>query len=70
MWAQFSSFFSFTDFQAYHFSRDDIYLPGFHKFFKESAEEEMKHAQKVDFTRLGVDRKQYFVLSAKQRSST
>ena len=34
-------------FQAMHFDRDDINLPGFHKFFKESAEEEMKHAQKV-----------------------
>ncbi|CAH3020572.1 unnamed protein product [Porites evermanni] len=29
-----------------HFNRDDINLPGFHKFFLESAEEEMKHAQK------------------------
>ena len=34
-------------FQAMHFDRDDINLPGFHKFFKESAEEEMKKAQKV-----------------------
>ncbi|CAH3175050.1 unnamed protein product [Porites lobata] len=32
--------------QAMHFNRDDINLPGFHKFFLESAEEEMKHAQK------------------------
>ncbi|CAH3175223.1 unnamed protein product, partial [Porites evermanni] len=32
---------------AMHFDRDDINLPGFHKFFKESAEEEMKHAQKL-----------------------
>lgn len=31
---------------AMHFDRDDINLPGFHKFFKESAEEEMEHAQK------------------------
>jgi len=30
-----------------HFDRDDIHLPGFHKFFKESAEEEMEHAQKA-----------------------
>lgn len=30
---------------AYHFDRDDIHLPGFHKFFKESSEEELKHAQ-------------------------
>jgi len=29
---------------AYHFDRDDIHLPGFHKFFKESSEEELKHA--------------------------
>jgi len=29
---------------AYHFDRDDINLPGFHKFFKESSEEELKHA--------------------------
>ena len=33
-----------------HFNRDDINLPGFHKFFLESAEEEMKHAQKVILT--------------------
>ncbi|XP_074633272.1 ferritin, higher subunit-like [Acropora palmata] len=32
---------------AMHFDRDDINLPGFHKFFKESAEEEMEHAQKL-----------------------
>lgn len=31
-----------------HFDRDDIDLPGFHKFFKESAEEEMEHAQKAN----------------------
>ncbi|XP_074633273.1 ferritin, heavy subunit-like [Acropora palmata] len=31
---------------AMHFDRDDMNLPGFHKFFKESAEEEMEHAQK------------------------
>ena len=36
--------------QAMHFNRDDINLPGFHKFFLESAEEEMKHAQKVILT--------------------
>jgi len=29
---------------AMHFDRDDINLPGFHKFFKESSEEELKHA--------------------------
>lgn len=29
---------------AAHFSRDDNYLPGFVKFFKEAAEEEHKHA--------------------------
>lgn len=29
---------------AMHFDRDDIDLPGFHKFFKESSEEELKHA--------------------------
>ncbi|KAK2573273.1 Soma ferritin [Acropora cervicornis] len=34
-------------YKAMHFDRDDINLPGFHKFFKESAEEEMEHAQKV-----------------------
>jgi len=32
---------------AYHFDRDDIALPGFHKFFKESSEEERGHAQKL-----------------------
>jgi len=30
---------------AYHFERDDINLPGFHKFFKKQSEEEHKHAQ-------------------------
>lgn len=39
-------------FQAMHFDRDDINLPGFHNFFKESAEEEMKNAQKVIFRQL------------------
>ena len=33
--------------QATHFDRDDINLPGFKKFFKESSEEELKHAQQV-----------------------
>lgn len=33
--------------QAMHFDRDDIDLPGFHKFFKESSEEELKHAHMV-----------------------
>jgi len=28
---------------AEHFNRDDINLPGFHKFFKESSEKELKH---------------------------
>lgn len=32
---------------AMHFDRDDIDLPGFYKFFKESAEEEMEHAQRL-----------------------
>jgi len=32
---------------AYHFDRDDIALPGFHKFFKESSDEERGHAQKL-----------------------
>lgn len=32
---------------AMHFNRDDINLPGFHKFFKESSEEELKHAHKL-----------------------
>lgn len=30
---------------AYHFQRDDISLPSFHKFFMKQAEEEHKHAQ-------------------------
>ncbi|XP_068687174.1 uncharacterized protein [Montipora foliosa] len=32
---------------ALHFDRDDINLPGFYKFFKDSAEEEMEHAKKL-----------------------
>ncbi|XP_046852797.1 soma ferritin-like [Xenia sp. Carnegie-2017] len=31
---------------AYHFDRDDVALPGFHKFFKKCAEEEREHAEK------------------------
>merc|ERR1712130_150121 len=30
---------------AAHFDRDDIALPGFHKFFKKSYEEESEHAE-------------------------
>jgi len=32
---------------AYHFDRDDVALPGFHKYFKEMSEEERGHAQKL-----------------------
>lgn len=32
---------------AMHFNRDDINLPGFHKFFKEASEEEREHAMKL-----------------------
>ncbi|CAL8069171.1 unnamed protein product [Calicophoron daubneyi] len=32
---------------AYHFSRDDVALPGFHKFFLKQSEEEREHAQKL-----------------------
>ena len=35
-----------------HFNRDDINLPGFHKFFKEASEEEREHAKKVFLFRL------------------
>jgi len=31
---------------AWYFDRDDVALPGFHKFFKESSEEEREHAEK------------------------
>ncbi|KAH9490118.1 hypothetical protein Btru_044993 [Bulinus truncatus] len=30
---------------AYHFDRDDVALPGFHKFFKKQSEEERGHAE-------------------------
>ena len=33
--------------QAYYFDRDDVALPGFHKFFKKSSEEEREHAEKL-----------------------
>jgi CHASE3 domain sensor protein len=33
--------------QSYHFDQDEHYMPGFSKFFKEMAEEEHEHAQKV-----------------------
>uniref|UniRef100_A0A1W7RAJ3 Ferritin n=1 Tax=Hadrurus spadix TaxID=141984 RepID=A0A1W7RAJ3_9SCOR len=32
---------------AYHFDRDDVALPGFHKFFKKMSDEEREHAQKL-----------------------
>jgi len=31
---------------AFYFDRDDVALPGFHKFFKENSEEEREHAEK------------------------
>jgi len=32
---------------AWHFDRDDVALPGLHKFFKKSSEEEREHAEKL-----------------------
>lgn len=32
---------------AYHFDRDDVALPGAHKFFKKASDEEREHAQKL-----------------------
>lgn len=32
---------------AWHFERDDVALPGLHKFFKKSSEEEREHAEKL-----------------------
>ena len=32
-------------FQAFYFDRDDVALPGAHKFFKKSSDEEREHAQ-------------------------
>ena len=32
---------------AFYFDRDDVALPGFHKFFKENSEEEREHAEKL-----------------------
>jgi len=32
---------------AWHFDRDDIALPGLHKFFKKCSEEEREHAEKL-----------------------
>lgn len=31
---------------AYYFDREDVALPGFHKFFKKSSDEEREHAEK------------------------
>jgi len=31
---------------AYYFDRDDVSLPGMHKFFKENSDEEREHAEK------------------------
>jgi len=32
---------------AFYFDRDDVALPGFHKFFSKSSEEEREHAEKL-----------------------
>lgn len=32
---------------AFHFDRDDIALPGTHKYFKKASDEEREHAQKL-----------------------
>uniref|UniRef100_A0A8C6KIW0 Ferritin n=1 Tax=Nothobranchius furzeri TaxID=105023 RepID=A0A8C6KIW0_NOTFU len=32
---------------AYYFSRDDVALPGFSRFFKENSDEEREHAEKL-----------------------
>jgi len=32
---------------AFYFDRDDVALPGFHKFFKKSSDEEREHAEKL-----------------------
>ena len=43
--ANFIIFVSFFWFQAYHFDRDDVALPGAHKYFKKASDEEREHAQ-------------------------
>lgn len=32
---------------AWYFNRDDVALPGFHKYFKKQSEEEREHAEKL-----------------------
>jgi len=32
---------------AYYFDREDVALPGFHKYFKEQSDEEREHGQKL-----------------------
>ncbi|XP_070538591.1 soma ferritin-like [Ptychodera flava] len=32
---------------AYHFDRDDVALPGMHKYFKRNSDEEREHAEKL-----------------------
>lgn len=32
---------------AFYFDRDDVALPGFHKFFKKASDEEREHAEKL-----------------------
>lgn len=34
-------------FQAYHFQKDDVALPGLHKYFKACSDEERGHAEKL-----------------------
>lgn len=41
------SFELFLSIQAAYFDRDDVALPGFAKFYKDSANEENEHAQKL-----------------------
>ncbi|XP_073256489.1 soma ferritin-like [Porites lutea] len=38
---------SHGDPQAYHFDRDDVALPGFHKFMLKQSDEEREHARKL-----------------------
>ena len=54
-----SSFLYYT--QSYYFDRDDIALPGFAKYFKKSAHEEMEHAEK--FMKFQVQRGGRIILS-------
>ena len=48
--------------KAYHFDRDDVALPGFHKFMLKQSDEGRGHAQKVRTRLQALLRRLLFIL--------